>query len=239
MYKGTNSLQLFLLLFCLVIPAYSQKSWEKKSYTQWSLSDVEQVLNDSPWSQIQVEDHGSASSPDPNAFHVTIRLRSALPIRQALVRQRQIFVKYDKLSVAEQARFDSEVKEFLDCTDCDKYYFVTLGSSLGTGPQRGAFSDPIWNLRNLSVDDLKPYVYLVNDKGERSPLVHFIPPKVEGSEAMFVFSRFDGQGKPLLTIANKSFYFKIDESVLGRQLVPIKKFTFEIPKLIRNGNILF
>jgi hypothetical protein len=100
-------------------------------------------------------------------------------------------------------------------------------------------SGAIRRLIDLSLDDLKAYIYLANDKGERRLLVRFIPPKTEDTAAMFVFQRFDDQGKPLITKDNKSFFFKIEDKLLERKTVPLKRFTFEVSRMIQNGVIVF
>jgi hypothetical protein len=171
-------------------------------------------------------------------------LRSALPVRQALVRRRQLFLNYDKFSPADKARFERETKEFLECSDCAKNYIVTLGSPVPYNESPPVsksryFFDIVGTLRNLSLNELKPLVHLENDRGERRELVHFIPPKREGAEAMFVFERLDGLSKPLISSENKRFSFKIDEKLFEKRSVPLKKYTFEVSKLTQNGEIVF
>jgi len=218
---------LILSMLCLATPAGAQKVWEKKPYQQWSLSEVEKILSDSPWAQTQIEDERDVFG----TYFITVRLRSAIFVRQALVRQKQIHLNYDKFTPADKARFDAEVKEFLECSDCPKYYIVTLGAKNDSYPIRA--------LKESSLDKIKSYVSLTNDKGERRELVHFVLPKSEEGEVMFAFARFDDQGKPLLTTGNKKFYFKIDEKVFEGKAPPIKRFTFEVSKLLQQGEIMF
>lgn len=218
---------LTLFSLCLATPADAQKVWEKKPYQQWSMSEVVQILSDSPWAQTQVEEGGDAHG----TYFITIRLRSAIFVRQALVRQRQLHLNYDKFTPADKARFDAGVKESLECSDCPKYYIVTLGSRNDSYPIRA--------IKESSLENLRTYISLMNDKGERRELVHFILPKSEEGEVMFVFARFDDQAKPLLTTNNKKFYFKIDEKVFEGKGPPIKKFTFEVSKLLQQGEIVF
>src|SRR5258706_10680656 len=91
--------------------AHAQSVWSDKPFTQWSRSDAETVLNDSPWSshqevrmQFEKEKQTAAGSYSgvsaaaaagsqtevmsdlPVDFVFTLRLRSALPVRHALVR---------------------------------------------------------------------------------------------------------------------------------------------------------
>ena len=215
-----------LAVFCTLPSTFGQKVWEKKPYSEWSMAEVVRVLDDSPWAQTQIE-RGEAD------FSVTVRLRSALPIRQALIRQRQLHLNYEKFPPAEKARFDADAKLFLDCADCAQYYIVTLDSPFN-------HPSPLRALKELSSEELKPNVSLVNDKGERRELVGFIPPKGEGEEALFLFRRFDDQGRPLLTSDSKRFSFKIEPRVFeGKTPVPVKKFTFDVPKLLRAGEVEF
>lgn len=215
-----------LAAFCTLPPAFGQKIWEKKPYSEWSMSEAIRVLDDSPWAQTQIE-RGEAD------FTVTVRLRSALTVRQALIRRRQLLLNYERFPPAEKARFDADAKLFLDCADCAQYYIVTLDSPSNN-------PSPLRVLKDLSLDDLKPNVSLVSDKGERRELVGFVPPKGEGKEALFLFRRFDDRGRPLLTSDSKRFSFKIEARVFeGKALVPVKKFTFEVPKLLRAGEVEF
>src|SRR5687768_18066364 len=104
---AANKFILILILLCLVAPARAQKVWEKKPYQQWSMSEVVQILSDSPWAQTQIEKVNDAFG----TYFITARLRSALFVRQALVRQRQIHMNYDKFTPADKTRFDADVKE--------------------------------------------------------------------------------------------------------------------------------
>ena len=82
-------------------------------------------------------------------------------------------------------------------------------------------------------------MYLSNDMGKRRDLVHFIPPKREGGEAMFVFPRLDDQGEPLLTPASKSLTFNIGTNVFEKRSIPLKKFRFDVGKMVHNGAVVF
>jgi len=217
-----------LVLLCLVLPTYGQNVWEKKPYQQWSELDAEYALIRSPW--------GKDEREDGRSYSVNVRLHSALPIRQAIVRLKQIFLKYDKFTAADKAKFDSEVKDFLECPGCAKYYILTLR-------MLPIDLNALRELQGSSLDNLKPYIFLTNDKGERRTLAQYLPP-VNGGEralfhetAVFFFERFDGQGKPLITTDNKEFYFTIDKKLFKGKMV--EKFTFEVSKLLHNGEIIF
>ena len=89
----------FLLV---IIPAGGKDFWENKNYTQWSQQECQQLLHDSPW----------AKSYLGNAVY-NAQFLSALPIRQAIVRQRQIAQNYEQLSLQRRKEFDQRSEEYL------------------------------------------------------------------------------------------------------------------------------
>ena len=56
--------------------------WLEKSYTSWDKDEIKKLISDSPWAKVV----GSAGRGSSEAY-VTVRLRSAMPIRQARARQ--------------------------------------------------------------------------------------------------------------------------------------------------------
>src|SRR3954462_8573920 len=98
-----------LAVLWLTSLAYSQNVWEKKPYQQWSNKEAMKILTDSPWAQTSdlIRDLALFSTQPgtrdlPPSFADTIvRLRSALPIRQAFVRLKYLSIKYDKLKDAD------------------------------------------------------------------------------------------------------------------------------------------
>lgn len=249
--QGKNTVVWFLVMMVLfVAPTYGQKVWEKKPFKQWTEAETLKILTDSPWAQTAIQTTHSSYNVPGAAISAIIRLRSALPLRQALVRQRQFIVNYDKLSSGDQARFDAETKVFLDCPNCTKYYLITLVSAtpVGTPPSTvpgiGTLPGDLGYdigaaLKSMTLDTIKSHVHLSNDSGEQRALVGFVPPAREGAEAMFIFERFDAQGKPLITTSTKEFHFKIDEQVFKNMVMPLKKFTFQVSKLIQNNEVIF
>lgn len=235
-----------LVLFCVGV-VHGQKPWEKKPYHEWNATEVFRVLNDSPWAQTSFETEQTGTGLPAASYSVTVRLRSALPIRLALVRQRQLAVNYDKLSRADKKRFDAETREFLECSDCEKYYLVTM-TSYKPGPSE--YVNVPWAQKSYGVDiaeqlmkstlkDLLPYVLLSNDKGEKRTLAGYIPPTATSSTAMFIFSRLNDQGHPLITRAHKRLHFKIDRKVFSKLATPLNKFSFDVNRLLQGDVIAF
>jgi len=231
-----------LWILCVALTSQGQKVWEKP-YQTWTLSEALQILVNSPWGQSNYERIQVGSRP-VSTYTVIVSLRSALPVRQALLRKKQLEMNYDKFTSADKARFDNETKEFLECPDCAKYYMLTIRSPVAPGSQlpnaeyERAF-DVIGKLKDLSLQDLKPYLTLRNDSGASRELVGFIPPKGEGGDALFVFARFDDHRQPLLTTSNKKFFLKIDEKLFDGRSAPMKSITFNVARLTFNGEVVF
>jgi len=230
--------------------------WDKKPFNEWTKADAEAVLNDSPWvahqelrikfdkeSQKAAGSYSGVSasaaaqaqtevtSQVPVDFIFTVRLRSALSLRQALSRLKQLQAD-TKMSDKERATLDAQVKGLLECPACANNYIVTLSSKSTNSP--GA--DAVYaTFKGAQFSDLQRFVYISNETGESRPLIHFVPPKVPGDEAIFFFPRLDDRGKPLLTNDNRELLIKFSNN----QVSSIGNFKFDLASLVLNGKIEF
>src|SRR4051812_14010396 len=105
--------RLILLIVVLSLPTLADDFWQKQPYQKWSKADTTKMLTDSPWTQHTTvsgdvssgRDFSGTRSMATDAEHqsapyvrYTAQLRSALPLRQAVVRQRQLDERYDSLA---------------------------------------------------------------------------------------------------------------------------------------------
>jgi len=204
---------------------------QTKPFRTWTKAEAKRLLNDSPWAKTQ-EVSSVYGLGVPTDFKFTLRLRSALPIREALVRLKQIEAHYDQLSEKERATFDAKTKGLLDCPACADNYVLSLSSR--------SENSPGWDLafrsyEKITLAMLQENVFLANDKGEKRKLVHFIPPKAAGEETVFFFARLDESGKPLIGREDKKLVFRLNPQDAGS----VKNFTFDVSKLIVNGKVEF
>ena len=132
----------------------------------------------------------------PVDFQFTLRLRSALTVRQALVRLKQMEANYDQMNPTDRVAFDNKYKGLLDCPACEQNYVLTLSSE---SKQRPGADAVFTAFKGGRLADLERYIFIANSKGERRNLIHFVPPKAPGDEAVFYFPRFNDKGEPLLT----------------------------------------
>jgi len=219
-----------ILLFC-VFNTFAQDFWMQRSYKRWTREEIIRIISDSPWAQVRELEADSASGGTVPS--VTIRLRSAVPIRQALVRLKQIEANYDKMDTAKRAEFDEKMKGTLDCPACQENYVVTISPPITKREVRNG----VQSLMRWKFEQFKGYVYLQNDKGEKRPLVYFAPPLASDGEASFFFARLDENGKPLLDGASKTVTFVFEQKNQGawKQLnVPLRT-SFDVTKMQIDG----
>lgn len=129
-------------------------------------------------------------------FTFTLRLRSSMAIRLALIRKAQLESDTKKLSPAELDLYNKRLKGLYECPACAENYVVTVTS----GSKENKNYDAVYTaFGGAQLEDIKRFIYLQNEKGEKRELVHFTTPKAPGSEAVFFFRRFDEKGLPLFT----------------------------------------
>lgn len=243
--------------------ALAQGGWTEKPYQEWSKKEAEEVLNKSAWTATQevrikyggqaqavagapnasfettggrvANDENTATLGGANApidFIFTLRLRSALRVRQALARLKQLEAKEGKLNGKERASFETRVKGLLECPACADNYVLTLASKSKNAP--GA--DAAYQLyKGGRLDDLKRYIFIANDRGERRDLVHFVAPRVPGDEGTFFFPRLNEKGAPLLTPESKALILNLTNNEVNA----VTNFRVDVTKLVVNGKVEF
>ena len=216
------------------VTALSQahQSWEKTSYLNWSGDEVKAVLESSPWSRV-VE---RASPIAPSTFGIKdpggtekfkVLLRSALPVRQALLRERQLASGYGNMSAGDRAAFDVKNKALLDCPACAKYYVVSITCF------HSCFSGRF-------VEDYKKTFYLTNERGERRELAGATAiTEKNGGGMVFFFPRLNDKGEPLLTPQNKELTVHFAVQALVNLNVVNEKYKFDVKKIVRGGEVVF
>ena len=246
-----------LVIGVLTGVVFAQNELPKTPFPEWSKSEAEAVINNSPWAKQQelrikfdketqkaagsysgvsgaaaAQSQMEVTSQMPVDFIFTLRLRSALPVRQALVRLKVIETNVEKLTAQQRVAYDALMKGLLECPACAANYVVTLSSKSKNNPGADAV---FATLKGGRLADLQRYVYLANERGERRSLVHFLPPKAPGEEAVFFFPRTDEKGAPLLTLANKELLINLTDN----QANSITNFKIDVTKLALNGKVEF
>lgn len=214
------------------LSVHAQQSWEKTPYQSWSAAEVKAVLESSPWHRSL--DRSTALAPmlfgtstTKVSEQLSVLLRSALPVRQALLRERQLAAKYDAMSAADRAAFDAKNKALLDCPACARYYVISVEC-----PYAGCYTGTF-------VEDHKKLFYLTNERGERRELAGAAPLPDKRGSAVFFFPRTGEKGDLLLAPASKKLTFHFALQAMVNLETVTEKVEFDAAILIRGGAVDF
>ncbi|HUR99266.1 MAG TPA: hypothetical protein VMZ26_14465 [Pyrinomonadaceae bacterium] len=225
-----------ILLLMTVAGAFGQKaqpntSWEEKPIDSWDAEDVKTILQNSAWSNILI---GKPSHSSPQLGTVVYEsravftLRSSLIVRYAMVRSEQLKAKFDSMDTHGKVEFGKKFKPLLDCALCEKFYIVAVWGDSDLLRQAGRVKNRAQN------------IYLSNEKGEKRELANFSPKNAPDSEALFFFSRFDANGKPLIGPENTTLTFNFknesgDEPVINL----LEHVQIKVRDIVREGQVIF
>ena len=259
--KFLDSTLIVTAILAITSLVYSQEKRLATPFQDWSKKEAEQVLEDSPWAVKQevrlrfasqarriaggtvpsettgglidttsnTAELGGAEAPVD--FQFTLRLRSALTVRQAVVRLKQLEAK-SAMGEKDRAAFEAKLKGLLECPACEQNYVLTLSSKSKERP--GA--DPIFTtFKGGRLADLQRYIFIANSRGERRDLIHFVPPKAPGEEAVFYFPRFNEKGEALLTRTDTALIANFTNNDVNMNI----NFRIDVSKLIVNGQVDF
>jgi hypothetical protein len=214
--------------------------WEKP-YKEWKKNEAFKMKDNSPWAKSQtmastISRRGSGTDRLGDAgksevySSVTVRLFSALPVRQAYVRIMQLMNNYDAKSDEEKAAIDARLSAVLK-RDFSKMIVVELEYA-GNDPESQR------NVKNyllqMKADHLKQNCYLISDRLGRVTLQEYYPPSADGSGAKFFFPRMVSD-KPVVAPEDKElnfdFWFEpIEQKVFIR---------FKVKELMYGGELAF
>lgn len=149
----------------------AQQFWQNQPYKQWTSRNCEKMLKDSPWAltfQILKEARDGLGHKEVRDFRYVVQILSALPIRQAMVRQAQIDQKYDKMSPDQKKTFDAGAESFLATSYADRLVFDVHAPALETVSES---QKPYWP--SETAESLKDFVVLIGPGNEKIPLTGY------------------------------------------------------------------
>jgi hypothetical protein len=202
---------LMATLALAAVTASATDFWLTKDWHQWTKDECATILNDSPWTRTQ------------DAY--TVQLRSALPIREAIVRQLEIVQGYDQKTEARRKAFDSAAGTILN-TSYDKTILVRLSFSKdapAVGPKQ---------LKNL-----QPMI--VTEDGQQIIPTETDADPMTPNAVDFYFPRLK-DGAPSIKPAQKqfSFQFQAPSYVDANHMTVITKLVtinFDLTEMLVDG----
>ncbi len=173
-----------------------------------------------------------AREQNPRMFYQA-QIISALPIRQAIVRLRQLEAGYDDMSPESKEEFDVSAEKYLARAFPDPVVVqVFYGSNVHYDAR-----EMVRYWQNQTVETLQNFVFLIGGKGKKVPLLQFAT--AEGG-AMFqiVFSRLP-EGQPLVGPKDKSLKLDFPHPKIGGQREERVLLEFKTKKMRVDGEVVF
>ena len=232
--------KLLIVLLAIYLAVSSTVAQKKlKPWKNWSQTEAEKVLTDSPWAHPQVD----MELADPNRLNRSrvvgignedartrlneervayyIRFYSARPIRQAFIRLLQL----------KQKDLDPQTLDRMN-TFAEKQPEDSVVIAVHVdGPDTKPIEKVMQVLRTETTGNLRSDSYLERSDGKRVYMTEYVPPGKDGVGARFVFPRkLDGQ--PFLTSKFSTIRFISD---LGNSI----KFDmiFKVKEMIMDGEV--
>ncbi len=235
-----GALSLLVMIVFSLPGARGADFWEKKEYKEWSDKDCRKMLQDSPWAEkheatsidVNAADATSADGAPPYVRY-NVQLRSALPIRQAIVRQTQIANDYDKLSAEQQQAIDNQTDSFLNTSYED---YIVAYITYDTNSPRNVISQLVRHWQTQTTDMLKFSVFLGGSKGEKVPLEQYVVPQSAEQYIQFVFPR-KVNGRELLQPEDKELILEFPVPQTGRVGGGKVFVEFKTKKMTYNGKL--
>jgi hypothetical protein len=235
-----------LVLLLGLLAVASAQVWEKKPYTEWSKGDCKKVLTDSPWvgkegttqpiqqavSEERAEAGGGASALEIN---YRAQLRSALPIRQAMVRQAQLDNNYDKMTDEQKKAFDDNSAKFLGTEFPDHVLLhVTYESNV---PLRDRELANYWQ-KQAQVDYKEKFNLIGSNKRKVSPLSYEAAPGA-AREFQMIFPRKGPDGEPLIGPDDKELVLEFIAPGILSQRTETYRIVFPVKKMMAGGKLSY
>lgn len=252
--KNRFQVLLLILSFGCLAAVQGNEFWHKKDYKQWNERECKKLLEDSPWAKRHVisqvfitplqqnditrgdgtrddaQSRGRESNPQ---LIYQVQLRSAPPVRQAMVRMQQISQKYDQMPAEQQQSFDQGAEKFLASRFADAVVvYVSITSNVQLDDREIARH---W--QNQTTDTLKNFVFLINGKGEKVPLRAYTVTNA-GRAFQLIFPRQYNE-RPVATAQDKTlkiefFHPRVRTSSEQRVLIE-----FRVDKMLMQGEPVF
>jgi hypothetical protein len=240
-----------LAVFALaVLTATADDFWVKKDWKTWTAADCKKLLEDSPWAHRKMVENetnvsrlpsagaqgtGAAASQadtaqnkDTGEINYVVQMRSAAPIREALIRMAQIDRQYDKMSDADKKAFDAQMEKLYgvkDDTIAVHIRYYANRDSLGSDLEKS------W--KSLPADTVPADMILISSNGTKVTPLTFVADPDGKTEFDMTFPRSAfAQGL-------KSFKLQIPNPALGDFGASKIMVEFKLDKMTFDGKPAF
>jgi len=235
---------LLIALLCVPAAAQSKDFWQTKDYRQWNEKECKKLLEDSPWAQdytftrtmiepLQRATGERAGESNPQMSYLA-QFRSALPIRQALIRLQQINNKYDQMTPEQKQEFDQRAAKLLNANFAEVIAIhVNYSSNVAIYDREMA---AFW--QSQTTEKLRNSAFLIGSKGEKIPPQRFNVTAGAGREFTLYFPRAY-EGRPLVGPQDKTIKLEFMHPRVSDQGESRVLLEFKADKMIINNAAVY
>jgi hypothetical protein len=217
---------ILLILGLAAVSGWADDFWAKKNWKEWNKRECNKILDDSPWAQRKLIENNSAITSQPNltrdidpsvggvsnlgAGEITYRVRldSAEPIREAVIRQEQLEKNYEKMTDDQKKSFESQMdQKMAKHPDSILIHVIFEGNSASLKTGLAMY----WE--GFTSDVIPPDVYMAIDDGTRILPRSYSIKKAE-NEFELIFPRI-ANNQPLMRPGAKSMKLMIKSPRIG------------------------
>lgn len=236
-----------LLLMAVAMGAgtvHAQSFWLEKEYGKWSAEECRKLLEDSPWAKLHVlgrvyiellsappDERGRERNP---RLEYRVQLRSALPVRQALVRREQLETQYDKMTPEQRQGFDQQAAEFLGV----KFPETVVMYVEYTSNVPAFATDWARHWQSQTTELVKNSIFLVGPRGERIPPSKFTAVGGAGGAFQLTFPR-QIEGRALVSATDKELMLEFPHPNIGEQGASRVLIVFNVAKMVVGGTLMY
>lgn len=238
----------FLVIATLAITSYAQGPWVKKDWKQWSKEDCAKILENSPWASRWTQSNakvanfatrtsgtqGVGSESELTVSYI-VQLRSALPIRQAVVRQALIANKYDRLELPQQQTMLKQTEGFLNRNYDD---IIVVHVIYGSNVQEYNRDLAAFWQSHYPEGAVPQEALLHGAKGQTVSPIRLVSPKGGAQEFELIFPRV-AEGKPVLEPGDKGISVEFAAPAVGGVDSSRVFVEFKADKMMLNGQLVY
>ena len=230
---------LCVLLTGLPAAAQAQEFWVKKNYHTWTEKECRKMLEDSPWAKTRVVGKAvlqelatrtlERSRENTPQIEYRIQLRSARPVRQALVRLQMLAAGYEKLDAEQQKALDVQAEKFLAAQFPDSVVLYVEYSTNTLGYARDLVN--YWRTRTTG---LLQDVRLHTPRGGQLSLLRFVHAGGDVGAFQLTFARQAG-ADPILLPQDEELKLEFNHPTIGDVSGERILIVFKVRELLQNG----
>ncbi|HXN23590.1 MAG TPA: hypothetical protein VOA41_12690 [Candidatus Dormibacteraeota bacterium] len=232
----------------LTSPTLGQGPWAKKDWKKWSKDECKSIQEDSPWAQrwteadVKMANFATRTSGTEGvgsesqlAVYYIMQFRSALPVRQALVREVLIQNRYDQMDPKQKEAVEKQTADFLNRKYDDVVVVhVLYGSNV---PEYNRDLATFWQT-HYPEGTVPQEAFLNAPRGQKVTPLRLISHKSGAQEFELVFPRMI-DGKPLLEPGDKTMSVEFASPSVGEIKSSRVFVEFKIAKMMVNGQLVY